>query len=110
MHTWLVIPLVLTLAACGDFSPQKTVERGQTQMDNARSIRVQHEIRTIENELMQSYVLRGEWPQDWTFLRRSALDPWGREYEYVIEDEQANVFSAGPDGETGTADDVYGRE
>jgi hypothetical protein len=108
MHKWLAIPLFL-LAACGDFSPEKTIEHGRTQMDNARAIRMRHEIRYFENELMQSYVLHGEWPPDWTFLRRSALDPWGCEYEYVIEGEQATVFSAGPDGEMGTADDVYGR-
>jgi hypothetical protein len=76
--------------------------------DRARELRIQQEIRYLRHEIEQRHALRGEWPEDWSFLRRSALDPWDREYLFEIEDGRAVVHSAGPDGEDGTADDVYG--
>lgn len=103
----VLITVLLGLASCGELSPTATVERGRTQMDGARALRVQQEIRYLESEMNQRHALRGEWPEDWSFTHRSALDPWGHEYEFVIEDGRAVVFSVGPDGEIDTADDVY---
>ena len=34
-------------------------------------------------------------------------DPWGRPYVYYLSDGVLVIFSAGPDGKTGTADDIY---
>ena len=34
-------------------------------------------------------------------------DPWGRPYVYYLSDSGLVIFSAGPDGKTGTADDIY---
>jgi len=36
-----------------------------------------------------------------------AKDAWGRPYSYRIENDSMIVFSAGPDGKFGTADDIY---
>jgi len=37
----------------------------------------------------------------------NALDAWGRPYYYRVENDGIMVFSAGPDGKFGTADDIY---
>ena len=41
------------------------------------------------------------------------LDPWGNEYQYEFDpasgDSKPRIFSAGPDGETDTEDDVANR-
>lgn len=43
------------------------------------------------------------------YYGRSLIDPWGAEYRYRIdslEDETFTLYSIGPDGEDGTADDI----
>ncbi len=105
----LLVSVVFALAACGDLSPTGTVERGIPQMKRAERLRIQQEIRYFERELGQRYAIDGEWPDDWSFLRRSSNDPWGNPYHFYVEDGEAVVFSAGPDGEPDTADDVHGK-
>lgn len=43
------------------------------------------------------------------YLKQDPLDPWGRAYRYAYpgtHDNDYNLFSLGPDGVEGTADDV----
>lgn len=42
------------------------------------------------------------------FIKRLPLDPWNNEYQLVYPGEMGriDVFSAGPDGEIGTDDDI----
>lgn len=37
----------------------------------------------------------------------AGTDPWGRPYELEHAGGRAIVFSAGPDGEIGTGDDIH---
>jgi len=109
MRRLLAHLLLLAVASCGDLSPTGTVERGKPLMDRAKRLRIQQEIRYLEHELGQQHALTGEWPDDWGFLRRSANDPWGNEYRFSVEDGEGRVFSAGPDGEPDTPDDIVGK-
>ena len=50
-------------------------------------------------------------PRNWRpFLKKPMLDPWGNNYHYRRPGTQDkggfDVFSAGPDGSPGTADDI----
>ncbi len=109
MMRWLLVMALLAFAACGDLSPTGTVERGIPIKERAQRLRIRQEIREFERELVQRFARDGEWPDDWSFLRRSANDPWGNEYRFYVEDDIAVVFSAGPDGEPDTKDDVHGK-
>lgn len=44
------------------------------------------------------------------YIKRLRTDPWGNDYHYVVPGERSggafDVFSAGPDGEAGNADDI----
>lgn len=40
----------------------------------------------------------------------TAQDPWGRPYTIECRDKRVVAISAGPDGKSGTADDVRGGE
>jgi hypothetical protein len=48
----------------------------------------------------------GSYPADIDLISKRK-DPWGRPYVYYVSDEGLVILSAGPDGKTGTADDVY---
>ncbi len=99
---------LLLLIGCGNSTPGgDVVPIGVSVIDKARLLRVRKEIQGLEAEIMQHRGLRGEWPEDWGFLRRSAADPWGTDYEFVIEDERVVVYSAGPDRELETEDDIF---
>lgn len=40
------------------------------------------------------------------YVRELNKDPWGNEYVYKASGNDYQIFSAGPDGQAGTADDV----
>ena len=44
------------------------------------------------------------------YIKRLRTDPWGNPYQYVVPGERSggafDVYSAGPDGESGNADDI----
>jgi hypothetical protein len=98
------IPLLL-LAACYD--PSEVAKTAPVVAD-AKRFRAQTEIQGLARELEQYHALKGEWPDSWQALRRTALDPWGEEYVLETDGNQAVIFSSGPDREIGTGDDVYG--
>ncbi len=77
-------------------------------VEDALIFRAQLEMKTLAAEVEQHHALRAEWPADWRALKRSGRDPWGNEYAFEIDGERATVFSAGPDGEFGTDDDLGG--
>ncbi len=78
-------------------------------VEDAKIFRARLEMRQLAAELEQHRALRGEWPRDWTDLKRSGLDPWGGVYAFETEGEEAVARSAGPDGEFDTDDDLSSR-
>ena len=44
------------------------------------------------------------------YIKRLRTDPWGQEYQYTVPGTRSggayDVFSVGPDGQAGTADDI----
>jgi Type II secretion system (T2SS), protein G len=104
-----ILPIVLLLFFCGcdGSSPADVVPIGVSVINKARLLRVRKEIQGYEAEISQHLRIRGEWPEDWGFLRRSAADPWGTDYGFEIEGERPVVYSAGPDREYGTEDDIH---
>ena len=47
-------------------------------------------------------------PTKWLQLRKEPIkpDPWGHEYEYTLSGTDFEIRSAGPDGKSGTEDDI----
>ena len=70
-------------------------------------MRAQMEIRQLRTEVGQHHVLRGEWPSESSELLRTAIDPWDNPYVVEIDGSRAIVYSAGPDGEIDTGDDIH---
>ena len=105
MRCLLVLLFLLATPGCGD--PAGTTQRGLNTIAQAREIRAQMEIRQLRAEVGQHHVLGGEWPSEASDLLRTAIDPWGRSYVVEIEGSRAIVFSAGPDGEIDTDDDIH---
>ena len=100
--------LIALLAGCG---LEAHVEAGakHNMMKDTLRFRAELEIPRLKMELEQYHALHHEWPEDWRFTRRHCLDPWGEPYLFEIEVDgnRALVYSAGPDREPGTGDEVY---
>lgn len=101
--------LVLLLAACDPGGGATGQGKPIAPVEDARVFRARLEMRQLAADLEQHRALRGEWPEDWAAIRRSGKDPWGGDYAFETEGEGALVFSAGPDGEFLTDDDLASR-
>ena len=102
---WTTIITLALLAGCSDDSGGgKYREPGA--IEGSRVLRARMEIRQLVNDVSMYEANRGEWPENWRAVRRSGIDPWGNEYALEILDGRPEIWSAGPDGELGTADDV----
>lgn len=75
-------------------------------VEDAQVLRAGLEMRTLAAELAQYRAARGEWPADWRALKRGGKDPWGNDYAFEPDGDGVAVFSAGPDGEFDTDDDL----
>jgi hypothetical protein len=102
------LPALLLLAACDFGTGTKPKGKAPAAVEDAQIFRAQLEMKTLAAELAQHHAMRGEWPKDWRAIRRSGKDPWGNDYAFEADGEQVSVFSAGPDGEFGTDDDLAG--
>ncbi|MCA9565318.1 MAG: type II secretion system protein GspG [Myxococcales bacterium] len=76
----------------------------------------QAEVAQIKGFIQNYYIQCNSYPDDLSDLESGCLgaitdhvpnDPWDNPYEYVREQNSPVVFSAGPDGQSGTEDDVY---
>jgi hypothetical protein len=101
----LLLALLLVAPSCGEAA--ETAVRGQEAIAQTLEMRAGMEIRQLRTEVGQHHVLRGEWPEDWSDIRRIGTDPWGNPYVLEIDGSDAIVFSAGPDGEVDTSDDIH---
>lgn len=100
---------LLLLPACDIKIETKQKGKAPAVVEDAQVLRAQIEIKQRAAELAQYHAMRGEWPADWSVIKRSGKDPWGNEYEFDVDGEQVTVTSAGPDGEFGTDDDLAGQ-
>ena len=106
LRSLLIVPLLV--AACDmEIAKAREGSREPAVIEDAKLIRVQLEIQRLTSELEQYQMRTGEWPESWRQIKRSGLDPWGGKYVFEIEGDRPLVFSAGPDDEIGTDDDVY---
>lgn len=96
------VPLLMLLA-CSD--PVDEANKSDTVTD-AREFRCQQDMRTLWGEAERHFALKGEWPAQWSDVRQSALDPWGKEYILDTETNPPRLLSCGPDNVEGTVDDV----
>ncbi len=101
-----LLALLLLPPACDVELTKGAKGKAPPVVEDAQIFRAQLEMKTLGAEVEQHHALRGEWPADWRALKRSGKDPWGNEYVLEIDGEKALVFSAGPDGEFGTDDDL----
>jgi hypothetical protein len=109
MRPFLLLALLL-LPACGeDLAMPKGTGRAPAVVEDAQVLRAELEMKTLAAELAQYHAARGEWPADWRALRRGGKDPWGNDYGFEPDGDGVLVFSAGPDGEFDTDDDITGR-
>jgi hypothetical protein len=105
----ILLAALLLLAACDAELNRTGKGRSAPIVEDTQVFRAQLEMRQLAAEIAQHHALRGEWPADWRTLKRSGKDPWGGDYQFEIDGEIVTVFSAGPDGEFGTDDDVGAR-
>lgn len=105
----LLLLLPLCLAACDLADGSKSKGKSLAPVEDARVFRAGLELRQLASELEQHRALRGDWPRDWSEVKRSGLDPWGNAYAFETDGEHATVVSAGPDGEFDTDDDLASR-
>jgi len=96
--------LALVLASCG-YQP----DAPGAIVHDARRVRADLEMKQLVADLKQHFAVHGEWPADWSAVKRAGIDPWGEEYAFEVEDDIAVVISAGPDHEFETGDDVVSR-
>jgi len=75
-------------------------------VEDAQLLRAALEMKTLAAELAQYHAAHGEWPADWRAMRRSGKDPWGNDYDFETDGDAVVVYSAGPDGEFETGDDL----
>ena len=99
--------LALLLAGCEADTLLPTKGKEVLPVHDAKVLRARMEIRQLRVEVEQHHALRGAWPADWRAIGRSGLDPWGSEYLLDFERDRPIVFSAGPDGEVDTDDDIH---
>ena len=105
----LLLTALALLAACDAGPATKPGGKVPAAVEDAQVLRAQLEMRTLATELEGQHALRGEWPADWRAIRRSGKDPWGNDYAFETDGEQVTVYSAGPDGEFDTGDDLASR-
>jgi len=100
--------LLLAVAGCDalDTMTEGTKDSGK-RIEGTERLRAELEIQRLQSDLELYHARTGEWPADWSAVKRSGRDPWGNAYLFVIDNESAIVFSAGPDGEPNTDDDVF---
>jgi general secretion pathway protein G len=79
-------------------------------LEEAKVDTAKMDIGNIGNALKTYYAKKGNYPDtgaglkalvDTQILERQPVDPWGHEYQYVLEGGKPNVFSYGKDGTTG---------
>ncbi len=99
--------LALLLMGCDVDTLLPTKGKEILPVHDAKVLRARMEIQRLTAEVEEHEARRGEWPPDWRAIGRSGLDPWGSEYLLEFERERPVVYSAGPDGEPDTDDDVY---
>uniref|UniRef100_UPI0035C71397 type II secretion system major pseudopilin GspG n=1 Tax=Serratia quinivorans TaxID=137545 RepID=UPI0035C71397 len=75
-------------------------------LDNGRYPTTEQGVRALVNKpqlapIPRNYLADG-------YLRRLPQDPWGNDYRLISPGKRSaiDVFSLGPDGESGTADDI----
>jgi hypothetical protein len=95
--------LLILTAACA--KPADKANKS-TKVAKARSFKAEQDMRHLRRECDQYQALHGELPTDWDEVGKSAIDPWGTEYALDVEDGIVDIYSAGPDGEFDTNDDV----
>jgi len=99
--------LALLLIGCDADTLLPTKGNEVLPVHDARALRARMEIQRLTAEVEQHQARSGEWPADWRAIGRSGLDPWGGEYVLEFERDRPVVYSAGPDREADTDDDVY---
>jgi general secretion pathway protein G len=125
MNIWWAL-LIITSILGGNWNPDPEPAR------DAKSVKARAEIKTWEINLIRYRTRHGQAPMQaqglkamvvkpvnapilndrWTQLAKpeTLLDPWGRPYQYRIPGKHNpgsyDVYSLGPDGIEGTADDI----
>lgn len=93
--------------------------------EQARKVKVKQDIASIQSALdlykldngfypsseqgLQALVVKPStppMPRDWKsdgYLQELPMDPWGETYQYLNENERLQIFSYGPEGQTGNS-------
>ncbi len=106
----LVVIVVLAILAGASFAFFASIERGRISLTEAR-------IHTIRCEAKKHVMLKGVAPATLELLAKALdqpgmmkdgkfVDAWERPLRYSAEGKEFKVWSCGPDGVSGTADDV----
>jgi Domain of unknown function (DUF4388)/Type II secretion system (T2SS), protein G len=104
---WLVVSLPLFRAEPLGLFPLSAARTAS--LDRVRSLRAQADLVELARDVERFAVMTGEYPRGLEMLGtagRPIADPWGHPYQIRRSETGVSVISAGPDGRTGTTDDV----
>jgi hypothetical protein len=95
--------LLVVAAACA--KPADEANKS-TKVANARMFKAEQDMMHLRRECDRYQALHGELPEDLEALGFTRNDPWGSEYALDVEDGFVDIYSAGPDCEFDTIDDI----
>ncbi|GIW96831.1 MAG: type II secretion system protein GspG [Pirellulaceae bacterium] len=119
--TLLEVMLVLVILAAiagiavvniGGVQERAYVRTAKTELANLKSMLEQYrlEVGTYPNKLEDLHTQPSDLadPSRWLQLLKEPPkpDPWGRPYEYTVNGNEYELRSLGPDGKSGTEDDI----
>jgi hypothetical protein len=105
--TLMLTLLLLLMPGCS--KPAEQAAKSKDVAD-AKEFQATQDIVQLRRECLQFRAVHGELPESWDELGRTKDDPWGNEYALVLEETRLDVYSAGPDGEYDTPDDIRAPE
>ncbi|MBN2694544.1 type II secretion system protein GspG [bacterium] len=86
-------------------------------VDDARESKAVSEISSIETAVKRYRLKTAKFPQSLKELvpkyiedESGLMDPWDNEYVYKLEGSSFKLFSKGPDGQEGNADDISNKK
>lgn len=119
MEVMLVLVIIAAIAGIavvniGGVRERAFKQTAKAEMNNLKGLISQYDLNvgSLPNSLNDLYEQPSDLadPSKWTKVSRDPIkpDPWNHAYEYKVNGSEFEIRSLGPDGQSGTADDIVG--